>query len=91
MDDLQQPPSPAAARKRLYRQRRRQGLICVSILLHEGQIGTLIAQGRLPEHKRSDPSALATALNAILADILTPKTALLMELRSQTGRVPKAR
>ena len=89
--DNNKPPSLAAARKRLYRQRRRRGFICTTITVHEGQVGELVYQGLLPEDQRSDPAALARAVESVLYDRLMPKNAIALQLRSQTGRVPKAK
>jgi hypothetical protein len=60
------PPSPAAVRMRLYRDRRRKNLRCVTIELRETEIDTLIRKGLLKSETRNDPTALSEALYAVL-------------------------
>jgi hypothetical protein len=58
--------SPAAERMRLHRERRRQGLRCLTIELRETEIDALIREGLLKSETRNDPSALSDALYAFL-------------------------
>jgi hypothetical protein len=70
-------------RTRIHRQRRKLGLVCISVPLHRAQIGELAYRGLLPEEKRTDRKAIQNAVAAVLHDVLMPKTALLVELRSR--------
>ena len=56
--------SPAAERMRLFRERRRKGLRCVTIELHEDEIDALVRMGLLRTEMRNDPIAVSTALYA---------------------------
>jgi len=58
--------SPAAERMRLHRERRRQGLRCLTIELRETEIDVLIAKGLLNSETRHDPGAVSEALYAHL-------------------------
>ena len=82
---MEKQPIPAAStvRVRLLRARRRQGLRCVTVPLHRAQIGTLVSEGLLPRDQRSDQAAIEKALHSFLHNALMPRTAWLMELRSQ--------
>ena len=62
--------SPAAARMRLHRQRRRQGLRCLTIELRETEIDVLIGQGLLRSEMRHDPRVVREALYAHLDQTL---------------------
>ena len=62
--------SPAAARMRLHRQRRRQGLRCLTIELRETEIDVLIGKGLLHSEMRHDPYAVCAALYAHLDQTL---------------------
>jgi hypothetical protein len=46
--------SPAAARMRLHRERRRQGLRCLTIELRETEIDVLVGKGLLDSKTRHD-------------------------------------
>ena len=65
--------SPAAERMRLHRERRRQGLRCLTIELHEMEIDELIRQGKLNADARNDPSAVCMALYAHFERTLRPE------------------
>ena len=54
--------SAAAERMRLHRERRRQGLRCVTIELRETEIDALIRRGLLKAETRNDPIAICEAL-----------------------------
>jgi hypothetical protein len=66
------PPScsTAAARMRLHRERRRQGLRCVMIELRETEIDVLIEKGLLSSETRQDPRVVRQALYAHLDQTL---------------------
>jgi hypothetical protein len=63
--------TPAAARMRLYRDRRRKKLRCLTIELRETEIDWLIRRGLLNREKRSDPIALKHALYAFFDHALS--------------------
>jgi hypothetical protein len=58
--------SPAAERMRLYRERRRSGLRCLSIELRETEIDALIRKGLLKSEMRNDTAEIIDALYAHL-------------------------
>jgi hypothetical protein len=60
------PRSAAAERMRLHRDRRRQGLRCLTIELRETEIDALIGKGLLRADARNDQSAVYHALYAHL-------------------------
>jgi hypothetical protein len=62
------PPSKsfAADRMRRHRQRRRDGLRCVTIELRETEIDALISKAFLRECDRDDPNAISRALYVFL-------------------------
>ena len=62
--------SSAAFRMRRYRQRRRQGMHCVTVVLRPSQIERLIQKGWLPRAERMDQAAVGNALFSYLADNL---------------------
>jgi hypothetical protein len=62
--------SPAAARMRLHRERRRQGLRCLVIELRETEIDVLIGNGLLNSETRHDPRVVREALYAHLDQTL---------------------
>jgi hypothetical protein len=62
MNALVHEPSAAAERMRLHRERRRQGLRCLRIELHETEIEILIEKGLLDGEMRNDPGAVCNAL-----------------------------
>ena len=61
---------PAAARMRLHRKRRRQGLRCLIIELRETEIDVLIAKGLLNSETRHDSHPVREALYAYLDQTL---------------------
>jgi hypothetical protein len=68
-DQLQTPKtasSSAAERMRAHRQRRRDGLRCLTIELRETEIDTLIRKGMLKADTRNDPYAIEMALYEFL-------------------------
>lgn len=76
-------PSLSTPRARLSKQRRKQGLRCITVVLHKAQIGHLVHKGLLPDDQRGDREAIRRALGGFLYDALMPKTAFLMELYSK--------
>jgi len=56
--------SPAAERMRRHRERRRDGLRCVTIQLRVTEIDTLIRNGFLNWEMRNDPFAIRDALHS---------------------------
>jgi hypothetical protein len=70
MNELATRPSPAAERMRLHRQRRRDGLRCLTIELRETEIDVLVGKGLLNRETRHDPQAVSEALYAHLDQTL---------------------
>jgi hypothetical protein len=64
--------TPAAIRMRLYRDRRRKNLRCVTIELRETEIDELIRRGFLKSETRNDRSAIIKALYSHLDRTLGP-------------------
>ena len=58
----QNAPTPAAARMRRVRQRRRNGLRCVTIELRKSEITALVNGGYLGSDQSDDNEAIKTAL-----------------------------
>jgi hypothetical protein len=54
--------TPAAERMRLHRERRRQGLRCLTIQLRETEVDALIHKGMLNSEMRNDVNAVLEAL-----------------------------
>ena len=54
--------TPAAARMRLHRERRRRGLRCLMIELRETEVDALIRGGLLEHETRNDRNAVLKAL-----------------------------
>jgi hypothetical protein len=63
---IAKPRSSAAERMRAHRQRRREGLRCVTIELRETEIDALIRKGMLRADARNDPYAIEMALYEFL-------------------------
>jgi hypothetical protein len=62
--------SPAAARMRRHRERRRQGLRCLIIELRETEIDVLVGKGLLSSETRHDSHVVRQALYAYLDQTL---------------------
>ena len=60
------PRSPAARRMRLYRQRQRDGVRCVTIVLGEIEINTLVSMGLLRHEMRNNVEVIKHALYQLL-------------------------
>jgi hypothetical protein len=58
--------SPAAERMRRHRERRRDGMRCLTLELRETEIDVLVHEGLLKPETRNDPSAVREALYAFL-------------------------
>jgi hypothetical protein len=58
--------SPAAERMRRHRERRRDGLRCLTIELRETEIWTLVNKGLLQYEMRNDVKAIKNALYKLL-------------------------
>jgi hypothetical protein len=65
-------PTPAAERMRRHRERRREGMRCLSIELHETEIDALVQRGLLKQETRHDQNAIADALYDHLERTLDP-------------------
>jgi hypothetical protein len=65
-------PTPAAARMRRHRERRREGLRCLWVELHETELDALVRKGLLEPTSRYDENAIADALYAHLERTLLP-------------------
>jgi hypothetical protein len=70
MNEFVRLPSPAAARMRLHRDRRRHGLRCLTIEIRDREVDTLIEKGFLSRELRHDPGAVCDALYAHLEQTL---------------------
>jgi len=73
MHDAEMTPTPPttgpvalspAERMRLFRERRRKGLRCVTIELHEDEIDALVRMGLLAPEMRNDANAIIEAMYA---------------------------
>ena len=65
-------PVTAAERMRLYRTRRRGGLRCVRVLLHDTEIDQLVQKGFLKPERRHDHEAVENAMGAFVCGALGP-------------------
>jgi hypothetical protein len=59
-------PSAAALRMRRHRERRKDGLRCMTIELRETEVGALIRKGLLNNDARNDRSSIKSAFYAFL-------------------------
>jgi len=64
--------TPAAERMRRHRERRREGMRCLWIELHETELDALVRKGLLEPALRDDENAIADALYAHLERTLYP-------------------
>jgi hypothetical protein len=62
--------TPAAARMRRYRQRRRDKFRCVTLELHDAEVDFLVYKGLLSEEMRNDVAAIQNALYSFLDQTL---------------------
>ena len=65
-------PTPAAERMRRHRERRRDGMRCLWLELHETEIDALVQRGLLKPETRHDLNAIADALYDHLERTLDP-------------------
>ena len=65
-------PTLAAKRMRRHRERRRDGMRCLWIELHETEIDALVQRGMLKPETRNDQNAVADALYDHLERTLDP-------------------
>jgi hypothetical protein len=63
-------PVSAAERMRVYRQRRRNGLRSVRVLLHETEIDVLVQKGFLKPKRRHSHDAVEDAMGSFVCDAL---------------------
>jgi hypothetical protein len=59
-------PSPAALRMRRHRERRKDGLRCMTIELRETEVGALVQKGFLKEDARNNQGAVMNAFYGFL-------------------------
>jgi hypothetical protein len=67
-------PTPAAERMRRHSERRREGLRCLWVELHETELDAFVRRGLLEPTSRNDENAIADALYAHLERSLVPLT-----------------
>ena len=65
-------PVAAAEWMRAHRTRRRNGLRCVRVLLHETEIDQPVQQGFLKPERRHDHDAVENAMGNFVCDALGP-------------------
>jgi hypothetical protein len=65
-------PSAAALRMRRHRDRRREGLRCMTIELRETEVSALISKGLLRDDARNDHRAVKSAFYSFLDRTLDP-------------------
>ena len=65
-------PVTVAERMRLYRTRRRGGLRCARVLLHETEIDQLVQKGFLKPERRHDHDAVEDAMGSFVCGALGP-------------------
>ncbi len=65
--------SAAAARMRAHRERRREGLHCVTVQLRATKLDELVRRGLLPSETRNDVNAIVRALHYHFDRTLAPK------------------
>jgi len=64
--------TPAAKRMRRHRERRREGMRCLWVELHDTELDALVRKGLLEPTSRNDENAVAGALYAHLGRTLLP-------------------
>jgi hypothetical protein len=69
---LRREPVTAAERMRVHRTRRRNGLRCVRVLLHETEIDQLDQKGFLKPERRHDHDAVENAMGSFVCGELVP-------------------
>ena len=66
MSDNLPPLSTAAERMRLYRERRRRGLRCLTIQIRHSEVDALVERGLLAPEQRADRRYTVQALHRLL-------------------------
>jgi hypothetical protein len=79
-------PPAAAKRMRAYRQRRREDLRYVRILLGKGEVDRLVKMGLLDNDERHDPIAVERAAAALLLDWALDNPRFVQEVARAMGR-----
>jgi hypothetical protein len=64
--------SGGAERMRRHRQRRKDGLRCLTVELRDSEVHTLVTRGLLSESHRNEPNAILEALYRFLDRALKP-------------------
>jgi len=62
----------AVERMRHHRKRRRNGLRCLRVVLHETEIDSLVNKGFLRPERRQDHAAIQSAINGFFCHSLAP-------------------
>jgi hypothetical protein len=62
----------AAERMRHHRTRRRNGLRCLRVVLHDTEIDSLVEKGFLRPERRQDPAAIQSAIDGFICHALGP-------------------
>lgn len=65
-------PVTAAERMRHHRKRRRNGLRCLRVVLHETEIDSLVNKGFLRPERPQDHAAIQSAINGFIYHSLAP-------------------
>ena len=65
-------PVTAAERMRQHRKRRRNGLRCLRVVLHETEIDSLVNKGFLRPERPQDHAAIQSAINGFICHSLAP-------------------
>ena len=66
-------PVGAAERMRLLRTRRRNGLRCMRVMLHDTEIDCLVEKGFLKPEHRHDHAAIQSAIDGFVCHALGPQ------------------
>ena len=66
-------PVSAAERMRLLRARRRNGLRCLRVMLHDTEIDCLVEKGFLKPERRRDHAAIQSAIDDFICHALGPE------------------
>ena len=65
-------PVTAAERMRHHRTRRRNGLRCLRVVLHETEIASLVNKGFLRPERQQDQAAIQSAIDGFICHSLAP-------------------
>ena len=72
MPNVEAQRTDAAERMRRYRERKKSGLRCLLVEVHDDEVRELETRGYLPAGCSDDPEAVAQAFYQFLDDTLTP-------------------